>query len=523
MGPDLALSSSANASVPTWGKGFDVLMYHRDYANAKAGAPSLAASTCEGDAGRRESESTCGGDGADQEWWSQVFSSAECDPSKPAGPLAGPAYVSSSRHLGGDAAVGAERSKKPAPLQWLDTPIPPRTPLRTDEANPRALGVPARGFESRAASASLQAAEPPGVWGPPGAPARGSSAFLDAQRPTPPPPPAYPAPGAVSAADSYAADPYSGHPATGLWSQASAGYHSSIQADAVARWRQAELNAQRARAEAYAREQEAAALHLQAQAQQAVHAAAQAAKAAADAQALVAKAQASLSVTLTGMGMQGGSVPPSLKHLVDAGALPAAGAQGLLGAGLLSGQAPLPPAGPPGAFTMPPPVDAAPPLSRAARPSLGGPPQEEVEDTRTMREHLQELRSVDHRRVIRVRKIHVLGFQSPGILKAYFEHYGPVESVLVAHSHVRSCYLPSGVKKREVTTRLRPAHLGFVVMQSVEAAAAALADPLCGAVAGAVISVERFEKRSDDDEEHEAEESEDDADSLPAGANSSMS
>ncbi|CAK0828830.1 unnamed protein product [Prorocentrum cordatum] len=105
-----------------------------------------------------------------------------------------------------------------------------------------------------------------------------------------------------------------------------------------------------------------------------------------------------------------------------------------------------------------------------------------------MRTHLQGLRAEGHRRTLVVRRIHRLGLDSPEKLRAHFEQYGAVEAVLVTHSHVRS----ERRSRPAVTTRIRPAHLGFVVMGGAEGAEAAVGDGEAHVVLGSPIEVQRF-------------------------------
>lgn len=101
----------------------------------------------------------------------------------------------------------------------------------------------------------------------------------------------------------------------------------------------------------------------------------------------------------------------------------------------------------------------------------------------TLRTHVTEVQSKDSRCVLVVRKIQRLGHDSNKQLRAYFEWFGPVESVLT--SPVRS-------QAQEGGMRLRPAHLGFVVMAAPEDARAALSDGESQNVAGVQIEVQQF-------------------------------
>lgn len=108
-----------------------------------------------------------------------------------------------------------------------------------------------------------------------------------------------------------------------------------------------------------------------------------------------------------------------------------------------------------------------------------------------MRSHLRDLQTVDSSRILLLRKINRLGFDSPRMLEDHYKNYGHVERVLVAHSHVKSPY-------RRYVKRLRPSGLGFVVMSTIAEVDAILADGAEQMVAGALIKVQRFERRGDE-------------------------
>lgn len=143
----------------------------------------------------------------------------------------------------------------------------------------------------------------------------------------------------------------------------------------------------------------------------------------------------------------------------------------------------------------------APRKSRAAHP-----PGVEEE---TLRAHLRELQKIEPERVVLVRKINRLGFESPAILEKHYSKFGKVQRVLVAHSHVKS-------QNRRFFSRLRPSGLGFVVMSKKEDADAILAlgpqqtiggerdadSPDCAFPIHATIRVQRFQRHSEDAEEH---------------------
>jgi hypothetical protein len=83
------------------------------------------------------------------------------------------------------------------------------------------------------------------------------------------------------------------------------------------------------------------------------------------------------------------------------------------------------------------------------------------EQGETLRTHLEVLANEDPNRILIVRRINRLGFDSPVHLEEKFSEFGTVNRVFVAHSRVK----PS--TKRPVP-RVRPAGLGFVLMESTE-------------------------------------------------------
>jgi len=84
----------------------------------------------------------------------------------------------------------------------------------------------------------------------------------------------------------------------------------------------------------------------------------------------------------------------------------------------------------------------------------------------SMRSQLQDLQNVDCDHVVRLRKIHKLGINSPAILEAHYSQYGKVQSVCVPHGTVRP---------RIGGRRVRPSGLGFIVMSEASEAQAILA------------------------------------------------
>mmetsp|Transcript_21148 Transcript_21148/g.58638 ORF Transcript_21148/g.58638 Transcript_21148/m.58638 type:complete len:569 (-) Transcript_21148:271-1977(-) len=118
----------------------------------------------------------------------------------------------------------------------------------------------------------------------------------------------------------------------------------------------------------------------------------------------------------------------------------------------------------------------------------------------TLRMHLRSLIKIDSGRILIVRKINRLGFSSPELLEKHYTWYGTVERVLVAHSRVKSSSVAVQAGSN-LTSRLRPSGLGFVVMSKPEEAEAILAEGPEQIVCGAVIRVQQFERRMTEMEE----------------------
>jgi len=103
----------------------------------------------------------------------------------------------------------------------------------------------------------------------------------------------------------------------------------------------------------------------------------------------------------------------------------------------------------------------------------------------SLRQDLELLRESNPERVLIVRKIKKLGFESPAYLEEHFGKYGEVADVMVAHSHVKpTTKRPNG--------RVRPAALGFVVMGSESSVQRALQGGEEQVVGGVAIEVRPF-------------------------------
>lgn len=81
---------------------------------------------------------------------------------------------------------------------------------------------------------------------------------------------------------------------------------------------------------------------------------------------------------------------------------------------------------------------------------------------------LEKIKEQCPEKALIARKIKPLGFESPELLREHFTKYGPVRDVLVSHSITKpSPKRPNG--------RMRPAAMGFVIMETLEGAKKALA------------------------------------------------
>jgi len=85
----------------------------------------------------------------------------------------------------------------------------------------------------------------------------------------------------------------------------------------------------------------------------------------------------------------------------------------------------------------------------------------------SLRDDLERLKEYDSQQCLIVRRIKRLGLGSPEILREHFSSFGDVQEMLISHSFEKK-----SAKCR--ADRVRPAALGFIVMDSVEGAQAAL-------------------------------------------------
>jgi len=133
----------------------------------------------------------------------------------------------------------------------------------------------------------------------------------------------------------------------------------------------------------------------------------------------------------------------------------------------------------------------------SGQPTMVKPASQYVVPGETIRTHLQQLQGVDAARVLLVRKINRLGFESDNILKEHYSWYGNVENVFVSHSRVKATHNST---KKVISSRVRPSGMGFVVMSTVEEANAILAAGGEQVVQGATIYVQSYEHHEQGDE-----------------------
>lgn len=101
---------------------------------------------------------------------------------------------------------------------------------------------------------------------------------------------------------------------------------------------------------------------------------------------------------------------------------------------------------------------------------------------------LGELQSEDPDKVVMVRKINRLGFDSADILTEHFSQYGHVNKVLLSNAH-------SKTSDAHHQVRLRPSGIGFLVFDTREAAGRVLAEGQMQMVNGFEVVVRAFERR----------------------------
>mmetsp|Transcript_121955 Transcript_121955/g.210851 ORF Transcript_121955/g.210851 Transcript_121955/m.210851 type:complete len:269 (+) Transcript_121955:40-846(+) len=129
---------------------------------------------------------------------------------------------------------------------------------------------------------------------------------------------------------------------------------------------------------------------------------------------------------------------------------------------------------------------------------------------------LRQLEEEDPRKLLVVRKINRLGFDSADILQEYFGQFGTVSKVLLSNKHEKQPGSPFPV-------RLRPSGIGYVLFDTVEGAAQALAKGAVQVVNGVEIAIRAFEKRQVSKEMGNASDAEDCVDAECGGHDISSS
>lgn len=107
---------------------------------------------------------------------------------------------------------------------------------------------------------------------------------------------------------------------------------------------------------------------------------------------------------------------------------------------------------------------------------------------------LKKLDHVDPRCVVGVRKINRLGFEARDLLREHFSRYGAVEDILLSGAEEK------GAVAGGPRVRVRPSGFGFVVFESVEAAATVLRDGPAQVINDSEILVNSFERRDSNDD-----------------------
>jgi len=112
-------------------------------------------------------------------------------------------------------------------------------------------------------------------------------------------------------------------------------------------------------------------------------------------------------------------------------------------------------------------------------------------DEFSLRSYLNYLKQIDAGRILLVRKINRLGFDSSAVLTAHYSAYGQLEHVFVPRSRsvARS-------QSSRPFVRKRPSGIGFVVMGDSEAVDAILQDGEVQCVAGVSVHLQRFRRQS---------------------------
>jgi hypothetical protein len=113
----------------------------------------------------------------------------------------------------------------------------------------------------------------------------------------------------------------------------------------------------------------------------------------------------------------------------------------------------------------------------------------------TLRSNLRKMAEIDAERVFMVRKINKLGLGSAQLLKAHFSQFGVVENVFVTHSLDKRKGDQDGPHSKP---SVRPAGIGFVVMEKEENVRAAFHTGLEHTVYGVSVRLSVYEHHACD-------------------------
>jgi hypothetical protein len=114
----------------------------------------------------------------------------------------------------------------------------------------------------------------------------------------------------------------------------------------------------------------------------------------------------------------------------------------------------------------------------------------------TLRSNLKKLAEVDENRIFMVRKIGKLGLDSAKLLKTYFGQFGIVANVFVSHSIDKRS---KGPQHPSPKPHIRPACIGFVVMDTAEDVAAIFQNGLEQVVYGVRISLVTYQRQTSEE------------------------
>lgn len=142
------------------------------------------------------------------------------------------------------------------------------------------------------------------------------------------------------------------------------------------------------------------------------------------------------------------------------------------------------------------PLEESPSVGGPATPTIAGPKSFEL--VGSLRNDLEKMKEYAPERCLIVKRIKRLGLDSPQLLRDCFGKFGQVTEVFAAHSQE---------KRKTENPRVRAAAIGFIVMQSENEAALALAAGptiMIGEVSISVQPFSEFSEKSNDGNSPEA-------------------